>query len=146
MADCVCLMSLDKHEAVPVDTHLWQITTKHYMPNLVKTKSLTAKAYKQIGEQLMVNGLECTREQVIMAYRPNFTFKMVGHSSFFACVQTKKRSRSINMHGSYSLENVLNFRSCLEKSLNLVKVLEKYLISLSGLKSMSLFREIKLFC
>lgn len=46
----MCLMSLDKHEAVPVDTHLWQITTKHYMPHLVKTKSLTAKVYKQIGD------------------------------------------------------------------------------------------------
>lgn len=59
MADCVCLMSLDKHEAVPVDIHLWQITTKYYMPHLVKTKSLTAKVYKQIGKQLAVNGLEC---------------------------------------------------------------------------------------
>ena len=52
VADCVCLMSLDKHEAVPVDTHVWQITAKHYMPHLVKTKTLTAKVYKQIGEQL----------------------------------------------------------------------------------------------
>lgn len=55
MADCVCLMSLDKHEAVPVDTHVWQITAKHYMPHLVTTKSLTAKVYKQIGEQLIKN-------------------------------------------------------------------------------------------
>ena len=51
VADCVCLMSLDKHEAVPVDTHLWQITIKHYIPHLAKMKSLTAKVYKQIGEQ-----------------------------------------------------------------------------------------------
>ncbi|KAJ7372861.1 8-oxoguanine glycosylase ogg1 [Desmophyllum pertusum] len=50
VADCVCLMSLDKHEAVPVDTHVWQITAKHYMPHLVTTKSLTAKVYKQIGD------------------------------------------------------------------------------------------------
>ena len=35
-------------------------------------------------------------------------------------------------HGSYNLENVLNFNSHLEKSLNLAKVLEKYLISLVG--------------
>lgn len=50
VADCVCLMSLDKPEAVPVDTHLWQVTTKHYMPHLqAKNKSLTAKLYKQIG-------------------------------------------------------------------------------------------------
>ena len=30
-------------------------------------------------------------------------------------------------HGSYNLEKVLNFSSCLEKSLKSVKVLEKYL-------------------
>lgn len=50
VADCVCLMSLDKHEAVPVDTHVWQITAKHYMTNQLKTKSLTAKVYKEIGD------------------------------------------------------------------------------------------------
>ena len=33
-------------------------------------------------------------------------------------------------HGSYNLEKVLNFISHLEKSLNLVKVREKYLLSL----------------
>ena len=36
--------------------------------------------------------------------------------------------------GSYYLEKVLHFSSRLEKSLNSVKVLEKYLISLLGLK------------
>ena len=35
-------------------------------------------------------------------------------------------------HGSYNLQKVLNFNSRLEKSLNLVKVLEEYLISLIG--------------
>lgn len=50
VADCVCLMSLDKHEAVPVDTHVWQITTKHYMTSQLKSKSLTSKVYKQIGD------------------------------------------------------------------------------------------------
>ena len=68
MADCVCLMSLDKHEAVPVDIHLWQITTKHYMPHLVKTKSLTAKVYKQIGKQLAVNGLEYMLLTILKRY------------------------------------------------------------------------------
>lgn len=50
VADCVCLMSLDKHDAVPVDTHVWQITTKHYLPQLTRTKSLTTKVYKEIGD------------------------------------------------------------------------------------------------
>ncbi|XP_065127386.1 N-glycosylase/DNA lyase isoform X2 [Paramisgurnus dabryanus] len=30
VADCVCLMSLDKSEAVPVDTHVWQISRRDY--------------------------------------------------------------------------------------------------------------------
>ena len=50
VADCVCLMSLDKSEAFPVDTHIWQVASKYYMPNLSKTKSLTDKVYLQIGE------------------------------------------------------------------------------------------------
>jgi N-glycosylase/DNA lyase len=50
VADCVCLMSLDKTNAIPVDTHVWQITEKYYMQHLNKTKSLTNKLYKQIGK------------------------------------------------------------------------------------------------
>ena len=38
------------------------------------------------------------------------------------------------MARSYNLGKVLNFNSRLEKSLNSVKVLEKYLISLLGLE------------
>ena len=37
-------------------------------------------------------------------------------------------------YGSHNLEKVLNFGSCLEKSLISVKVLEKYFISLLGLE------------
>lgn len=30
VAACVCLFSLDKHEAIPVDTHVWRIAQAHY--------------------------------------------------------------------------------------------------------------------
>ncbi|KAF8321632.1 DNA glycosylase, partial [Clavulina sp. PMI_390] len=30
VADCILLMSLDKHEVVPIDTHMLQIAMKHY--------------------------------------------------------------------------------------------------------------------
>lgn len=30
VADCVCLMSLDKHDAIPVDTHVYQIAKRDY--------------------------------------------------------------------------------------------------------------------
>ena len=42
--------------------------------------------------------------------------------------------RQYAFHGSYNLEKVFNFSGYLEKSLNSVKVHEKYLISLLGLE------------
>ena len=42
-------MSLDKTEAVPVDTHMWQIAQRDYLPHLKKYKTLTVKIYQEIG-------------------------------------------------------------------------------------------------
>ena len=53
VADCVCLMSLDKHEAIPVDTHVWQLAARDYMPQLKNYKSLTDKLYNQIGKNFL---------------------------------------------------------------------------------------------
>lgn len=50
VADCVCLMALDKPEAVPIDTHVWQVTTKYYLPHLKPMKNLSSAAYKEIGD------------------------------------------------------------------------------------------------
>lgn len=51
VADCICLMSLGHTEAIPVDTHVFQITAKHYLPHLLnKGKSLTAQRYAEIGK------------------------------------------------------------------------------------------------
>lgn len=47
IADCVCLFSLDKDEAVPVDTHIRQVAVRYYMPGLT-TKTITASAYEKI--------------------------------------------------------------------------------------------------
>ena len=44
VADCVCLMSLDKHNCVPVDTHVWQIASRDYK---LKAKN-NPKGHKQI--------------------------------------------------------------------------------------------------
>ncbi|XP_053326074.1 N-glycosylase/DNA lyase [Spea bombifrons] len=50
VADCVCLMALDKAEAVPVDTHVWQIAKRDYLPQLGQgNKTLTDRVYKEIG-------------------------------------------------------------------------------------------------
>ncbi|GFT71873.1 hypothetical protein NPIL_511091 [Nephila pilipes] len=50
VADCVCLMSLDKYDAIPVDTHIFQVTLKDYMPHLKNSKALTNKVYQEIGD------------------------------------------------------------------------------------------------
>lgn len=49
VADCICLMSMDKTEAIPVDTHVWAIAKRDYrIPSLAKINSVNEKAYKDI--------------------------------------------------------------------------------------------------
>jgi len=50
VASCVCLFALDKHDDIPVDTHVWQIANRDFQMGL-KGKSLTKKIYAQIGDK-----------------------------------------------------------------------------------------------
>ncbi|XP_051913504.1 N-glycosylase/DNA lyase isoform X1 [Hippocampus zosterae] len=51
VADCVCLMSLDKADAVPIDTHVWQIAKRDYKYAAAnEPKSITEKLHKDIGD------------------------------------------------------------------------------------------------
>lgn len=62
VADCICLMALDKHAAIPVDTHVWQIASRDYMPHLAKHKTLTDGLRRQISKvfvQFFVNCSVC---------------------------------------------------------------------------------------
>ncbi|KAL5529700.1 hypothetical protein ACEPAG_5685 [Sanghuangporus baumii] len=54
VADCVLLMSLDKREVVPVDTHVYQIAVKHYgMRGSSNGKmSMTPKIYDEVNARL----------------------------------------------------------------------------------------------
>jgi N-glycosylase/DNA lyase len=47
IADCVCLFSLDKDEAVPVDTHVRQLAHRLFLPDM-KAKSITDSVYRRI--------------------------------------------------------------------------------------------------
>ena len=49
IADCVCLFSLDKPQAIPVDTHVWQIARRDYLPEL-QGRCLTERVYWQVGD------------------------------------------------------------------------------------------------
>ncbi|CAG8460239.1 4162_t:CDS:2 [Acaulospora colombiana] len=49
-----CLMSLDKHNAIPVDTHVWQIAKRKYgfggKGETRNTKTLTSRSYEAVGD------------------------------------------------------------------------------------------------
>ena len=71
----------------------------------------------------------------------------------WTCIGFSKNKRSFrdfatSIHGSYNLEKVSNFNSCLSKSLNSVNFLEKYLISLLGLEKFLKFATVpkNIFC
>lgn len=50
VADCICLMALGHLQAIPVDTHIYQIAARFYMPKLVQQKTVTEKVYNEIGD------------------------------------------------------------------------------------------------
>lgn len=50
VADCICLMSLNHLEAIPVDTHVLKIANEHYLTKRPQTKSMTPKLYNEIGD------------------------------------------------------------------------------------------------
>ncbi|KAF2674529.1 mitochondrial glycosylase/lyase [Microthyrium microscopicum] len=51
VADCVCLMGLGWGEAVPVDTHVWQIAVRDYKFGKGKQTSLTKATYDAVADK-----------------------------------------------------------------------------------------------
>jgi N-glycosylase/DNA lyase len=49
VADCICLFGLGWGEAVPVDTHVWQIAQRDYKFGKGKHSSLTKATYDAVG-------------------------------------------------------------------------------------------------
>ena len=53
VAACVCLFSLDKYQAIPVDTHVWRLVKTHYRPDLQEKKSLTPRLMEVVENTLI---------------------------------------------------------------------------------------------
>lgn len=53
VADCICLMALDKPQAVPVDVHVWQIAQRDYNwhPTATQSKGPSPQANKELGKE-----------------------------------------------------------------------------------------------
>lgn len=53
VADCICLMALDKPQAVPVDIHMWQIAQRDYSwhPTTSQAKGPSPQANKELGKK-----------------------------------------------------------------------------------------------
>ena len=68
IADCVCLFSLDKTEAVPVDTHVWKLAKNLYFPEWPERKSLTEASYNTVA------GAFRDRFGDLAGYAQNFLF------------------------------------------------------------------------
>ncbi|XP_047390648.1 N-glycosylase/DNA lyase isoform X2 [Sciurus carolinensis] len=51
VADCICLMALDKPQAVPVDVHVWQIAQRDYSwhPTTSQARGPSPQANKELG-------------------------------------------------------------------------------------------------
>ncbi|EJF66066.1 DNA glycosylase [Dichomitus squalens LYAD-421 SS1] len=53
VADCILLMSLDKREVIPVDTHVQQIAIKHYgFRGPTKSGTMSPKVYEELSSKL----------------------------------------------------------------------------------------------
>lgn len=49
IAACIALFSLDQHHAIPVDTHVWQIAVRYFLPEL-SGRSLTLKLHQEVQD------------------------------------------------------------------------------------------------
>ncbi|KAJ2331057.1 8-oxoguanine glycosylase ogg1 [Coemansia sp. RSA 2681] len=80
VADCVLLMSLDKTDAVPVDTHIWQVAKRRYVDRLIDTDGALPldrqEKIRELARQLSVfkspstKAYELAQELIVALFSP----------------------------------------------------------------------------
>ena len=117
----------------------WRTTTWAGNPVSILCKFYLSSPLATWEKKWIVSDKKCTQSVVVLVA--------------WTCIGFSKNKRSFrdfatSIHGSYNLEKVSNFNSCLSKSLNSVNFLEKYLISLLGLEKFLKFATVpkNIFC
>ncbi|EKG22294.1 hypothetical protein MPH_00361 [Macrophomina phaseolina MS6] len=92
VADCVCLMGLGWGEAVPVDTHVWQIAQRDYRFGKGKHSSLTKATYDAVANKFR----SLWGKEAGWAHSVLFTADLRAFSErLVAKVETKKEEETI---------------------------------------------------
>jgi N-glycosylase/DNA lyase len=112
VADCVCLMSLDKLSTVPVDTHVWQIALRDYGLKTKGVASLTPKTYHLVREKLQsIFGPFAGWAHTVSRVRLSVHYLRVFVSSFPIFVSFSL-SRFFSLHGLYYFRPYI-YRFCM---------------------------------
>ncbi|KAJ6633225.1 N-glycosylase/DNA lyase [Pseudolycoriella hygida] len=91
VADCICLMSLNHLQAIPVDTHVYQIAKLHYLPKLKDVKNVTPKVYNEIGDKFReVYGSSAGWAQTVLFCSDLAKFKEESSNDVVARKRSKK--------------------------------------------------------
>jgi len=80
VADCICLMSLGHLDAIPVDTHIFQVVQANYLPVLKKQKTVTPKIHTEVGNYLreLWGPLAGWAQAIIFSTKINIKAKSIG--------------------------------------------------------------------
>lgn len=104
VADCICLMSLNHLEAIPVDTHVLKIATAYYLPHERQIKSMTPKLYTEIGDAFRnVYGPLAGWAQTVLFCADLAKFKKIADEN--GCSKAKKKRKWMNAPFSFEPSN-----------------------------------------